>query len=64
MISLSFLLFYIFQIYIFRDNLDPKKKYSDDVLWHSLEMVQLKDLVKSFSNGLGDYNLYYFWLNV
>lgn len=51
-------------MYIFRDNLDPKKKYSDDVLWNSLEMVQLKELVKSFSSGLGNYNLYCFWFDV
>jgi ATP-binding cassette subfamily C (CFTR/MRP) protein 4 len=35
-----------------RSNLDPFNLYSDDVLWESLEKVQLKQAVKEMSEGL------------
>jgi len=44
-----------------RDNLDPSKKYSDDVLWEALEKVQLRKTVECF--GLGKFftrNSYFF----
>ncbi len=35
-----------------RYNLDPFGKYKDNELWDTLEIVQLKDAVKSMQGGL------------
>nr|CAD7432254.1 unnamed protein product [Timema monikensis] len=35
-----------------RENLDPRHQYSDEDLWRSLEMAQLKDIVSSYQGCL------------
>lgn len=35
-----------------RSNLDPYNVYDDKTIWHSLEQVQLKDVIKSMDGGL------------
>lgn len=38
-----------------RENLDPDGRFSDLELWRALEAVQLKDLVASLPDQMGNY---------
>jgi ABC-type multidrug transport system fused ATPase/permease subunit len=42
--------------YSIRENLDPHGRFSDMQLWECLENVQLKDLVSSWPEKLGEYH--------
>ena len=38
---------WIFTVFVFRYNLDPFDKYSDDELWTALERAHLKDTISN-----------------
>lgn len=43
-----------------RENLDPRKHFSDLELWKSLEIAQLKDIITKLPNKLGNLKLFHY----
>jgi ABC-type multidrug transport system fused ATPase/permease subunit len=43
----------LYFLVLYRENLDPQSLYTDEELWRSLELAQLKDVVTSLPGCLG-----------
>lgn len=41
-----------------RENLDPKSEHEDDELWAALELAQMKEVIATHPEGLGEFLFY------